>query len=267
MRASRACESCAKSKIRCEDARPCKRCIREGCKDECKDRPVAPRKKPRRFRHVSCYEGLIQHARPRLICFEKYESFMNTFAKDISPFAWMDLLLEAPLIKLKAFGVLVNLFLTPIGFKQLLLYQCSCCFVVNEAVERVLRRILLVCDFPIVPLPPVPGVVAEDDDLQSASSIVEFHPPAENEERVKAIFEQFEFKNLPTSCDFDRPAMLLCDIDIDHNLNTIRTCAYLNEQGERLWGYSSRELYNVSTIRDIEAYTILKRKIFPSIHL
>lgn len=46
----RACDYCAKKKLKCENARPCFRCIREGRADKCKDarRRVGSRRKRRK---------------------------------------------------------------------------------------------------------------------------------------------------------------------------------------------------------------------------
>jgi hypothetical protein len=192
---------------------------------------------------------------------------MQKYAEEISPLAWMDLLAKAPIAKLQAFGVLTSLFLTRMNFKKFLLHQCMSNLVYKEEIEMVICRVLLVCDFPVVPVLPVPCKLEGEEDSQSSAAIVEYYPPVENELLIKKIFENFEFQKLPKVKGWDHPAMLLCDVDIDHVQNTVKTCAYLNKEAEQLWGYSSEELYNISTQRDIEAATLSKRRFLPSLHL
>jgi hypothetical protein len=268
MRASRACEPCARSKLRCEDARPCARCIRDHCEELCKDREIPPRRKFKRVKEIPfVQEGLVSNANPRFKSFERYQEFMMRYAEDISPFAWMDLLYNSPIVKLKAFEVLSSLFLTPKSLKSFMV-QLS---VVNlspitckEVLDEILIRVQNVCDHPIHPLLPAPKNVEDAGEI--SSSLVQFCPPLENEARIQTILKTFKFKNLPVVEGWERPAIFLCDIDIDCKENTIKTCAYLNEEGEKLWGYSSRELYNSALQRDIQIYSEFKGRAMPSMH-
>jgi hypothetical protein len=51
---TRSCTSCAKSKVACEEARPCSRCIKRGLSSSCVDTPITCRKQPAQSRAQAC---------------------------------------------------------------------------------------------------------------------------------------------------------------------------------------------------------------------
>eukprot|EP00475_Leptophrys_vorax_P003453 TRINITY_DN1204_c0_g1_i1.p1 TRINITY_DN1204_c0_g1~~TRINITY_DN1204_c0_g1_i1.p1 ORF type:complete len:518 (-),score=105.87 TRINITY_DN1204_c0_g1_i1:885-2438(-) len=222
-------------------------------------------------RQISVPNDLLLQCPPRFVVFKKHWDYMHSIAQNISPLAWSDFFKNSSLFKLKAFSLLSSLYLSRPGAKEfiegLFSFNIEALLALDPgSAEDVRCRIASVFDYPLMPQldPPDLFTPSEDGglDCNEGSSLpfeeatnIEFRPPAHNPELVK-ILNGFKFKSLPSippegkNCGWNAPAMFVCNVGIDSRENVIHSTAYFNFEAEKLWGYSTRELYLSTSERD-----------------
>ena len=215
-------------------------------------------------RQISLPNDLLLQCPPRFVVFKKHWDYMCSIAQDISPLAWSDFFKNSSLFKLKAFSILSSLYLSRPGAKEFIekffSFNVEALLTLDPGSAADVRcRIASVFDYPLIPQLGPPHLMDSCFDDNSFSfkgaTNIDFRPPAHNPELVE-ILNGFKFKCLPSIppegqvCGWNSPAIFVCNVGIDSRLNIIRSTPYFNHEAERLWGYSTRELYLSTTERD-----------------